>query len=148
MWTINPKELTPSITGIATKVYDGTTTVPEENTLAIALTAMCGEDDVSASATSYAYADKNAAEEKNVVASGITLSGAAKDNYKVVATVTTKVGKITKATPAYTNPTDLTGVCGKTLSTVTLPAGFEWSDDTTVKLEAVSSEASSVVTKQ
>ena len=37
---------------------------------------------------------------------------------------------IAKADPAYTAPTDLTATYGDTLSTVTLPDGWAWADDT------------------
>jgi hypothetical protein len=35
---------------------------------------------------------------------------------------------LAKATPTYTIPTNLTGTADKTLSTITLPNGFSWSD--------------------
>lgn len=43
---------------------------------------------------------------------------------------------INKGTPEYTVPSDVTGVCGKPLSEVSLPTGFTWTDDTSVILDA------------
>lgn len=146
-WIITQKEVTPSITGKAIKTFDGTTAVLEDNTLAISLDGVCPGDELTASASTYEYEDSNANAEKNICAKGITLDGASKNNYVIAASVMAKVGQINKATPAYTKPSDLTGVCGKTLSTVELPDGFFWTDDTNDKLVGESSKAETTVIK-
>ena len=78
-FTVAPAPLTPSITGTATKPYDGTTDAPAG--LAITLTGVVGSDDVTATA-SYAYDTANAGTNKTITASGITLEGDGKDNYR------------------------------------------------------------------
>ena len=65
----------------------------------------------------------------------ITVSLKDKDNYEWKDGTTTDLvlnWSITQATPDYTVPTGLTGVKGKTLNDVTLPARFTWNDATTV----------------
>ena len=41
---------------------------------------------------------------------------------------------ISKATPTYEAPTNLTAIVGQTLADVTLPEGFAWQDDTTTSV--------------
>ena len=71
----------------------------------------------------------------NVGNYSITVSLKDKDNYEWKDGTTTDLvlnWSITQATPDYTVPTGLTGVKGKTLNDVTLPARFTWNDATTV----------------
>ena len=139
-FNVAPAPLTPSITGTATKPYDGTTDVASGQ-LSITLTGVVGSDDVTAVATSYAYDNTNAGENKTITASGITLKGDSKDNYTLSSTTATTTGTITKSQPTIvfasgynpgktydgqtiSNPTadDLT-ITGANFSDVT----FEWS---------------------
>lgn len=93
-FTIVQKELTPSISGSVTKVYDGTTEIPSENDLSIELTGLVGSDDVKATAT-FAYAGKDVGTTK-INASDITLHGTDISNYKLNSTtVSANVGEIT-----------------------------------------------------
>jgi len=97
-FNVAPAPLTPSITGTATKPYDGTTDVASGQ-LSITLTGVVGSDDVTAVATSYAYDNTNAGENKTITASGITLKGDSKDNYTLSSTTATTTGTITKSQP-------------------------------------------------
>lgn len=91
--TVYMKELTPTITGTATKTYDGTTEYTGSD-LAIELSGKVGSDDVSATAT-YVYADANAGTGKTITATNIVLEGEKASNYKLTATTATaNVGKI------------------------------------------------------
>ena len=49
-------------------------------------------------------------------------------NYQTVADIEVTI-EVSKATPAYERPKDLTAVYGQTLKDVALPAGFSWQDD-------------------
>ena len=71
----------------------------------------------------------------NVGNYSITVSLKDKNNYEWKDGTTTDLvlnWSITQATPDYTVPTGLTGVKGKTLNDVTLPARFTWNDAGTV----------------
>lgn len=98
--TLTTKSLvTPSITGSVTKTYDGDTSVPEGHGLSITLGDIATGADVTATASSYTYEDKNAGEVKTIKASGITLAGDDADNYVLSTdTVTADVGEITPRT--------------------------------------------------
>lgn len=98
--TLTTKSLvTPSITGSVTKTYDGDTSVPEGYGLSITLGDIATGADVTATASSYTYEDKNAGEVKTIKASGITLAGDDADNYVLSTdTVTADVGEITPRT--------------------------------------------------
>lgn len=98
--TLTTKSLvTPSITGSVTKTYDGDTSVPEGHGLSITLGDIATGADVTATASSYTYEDKNAGEVKTIKASGITLAGDDADNYVFSTdTVTADVGEITPRT--------------------------------------------------
>ena len=98
--TLTTKSLvTPSITGSVTKTYDGDTRVPEGHGLSITLGDIATGADVTATASSYTYEDKNAGEVKTIKASGITLAGDDADNYVLSTdTVTADVGEITPRT--------------------------------------------------
>ncbi len=139
-FTVTPRQVNPSITGTAHKEYDGTTNVTDGQ-LFITLEGVVTGDDVTASATSYAYNNANAGENKTITASGITLTGADAGNYTLSSTTATTTGTITKSQPTIafaggynpgktydgqtiSNPTadDLT-ITGANFSDVT----FEWS---------------------
>lgn len=98
--TLTTKSLvTPSITGSVTKTYDGDTSVPEGHGLSITLGDIATGADVTATASSYTYEDKNAGEVKTIKASSITLAGDDADNYVLSTdTVTADVGEITPRT--------------------------------------------------
>ena len=96
--TVKPRQLTPAITGTATKTYDGTTDVASGQ-LSITLTGVVNGDTVTAEATSYAYDNANAGENKTITVSGITLEGDSKDNYTLSSTTATTTGTITKSQP-------------------------------------------------
>lgn len=96
-FTLAPKSLTPGVSGSVTKPYDGTTAVPADNSLTIALPDKLEGDSVTASA-SYAYADAATGTGKTVVASGIALGGTDAQFYALDAdTASDAVGEITKA---------------------------------------------------
>lgn len=220
-WEIKKKEVIPSVTGLVSKTYDGTTNVPEDHTLAVFLEGIVAGDDVTATAE-FVYDDMNAGTQKSVTANQIILEGDDKDNYGLSATTASAgVGRIeqretsiafknynpdraytgkalenpteeqlaiegatykdvdfiwyqdsealenrlttapkdagtyvlvaelsettntlassvksnaitiTKADPEYTEPSDLTAICGDTLSSVSLEGtGFSWLDGT------------------
>ena len=98
-FTVTPRQVNPSITGTAHKEYDGTTNVTDGQ-LFITLEGVVTGDDVTASATSYAYNNANAGENKTITASGITLTGADAGNYTLSSTTATTTGTITKADQA------------------------------------------------
>ncbi len=139
-FTVTPRQVNPSITGTAHKEYDGTTNVTDGQ-LFITLEGVVTGDDVTATATSYAYDNANAGENKTITASGIALGGADAGNYELSSTTATTTGTITKSQPTIAfaggynpskdydgqtipNPTadDLT-ITGANFSDVT----FEWS---------------------
>ena len=97
--TITQKELTASISGTVSKVYDGTTGVPAGHGLSIDLEGVINGESVSATATSYVYVDANVGQNKTITATGITLGGTAARNYVLSpARVSDEVGTITKKT--------------------------------------------------
>ena len=65
--TVNKATVTPSITA-SNKVYDGTTTA----SVTCSLTGVVGSDNVTCSAASANFSDKNVANSKTVTATGIT----------------------------------------------------------------------------
>ena len=104
-YTIEKAMVTPSISGTASKTYDGTTNVT--TVLSITLTGVVSGKDVTATAASYTYDSANAGESKTVTASNITLSGEDAGNYTLSATSATTSGIIEKAN--QTAPTGVTG---------------------------------------
>ena len=77
------------------KVYDGTTGVPDGHGLRIDLEDVVDGDEVSATAA-YAFDDVNVGQNKTITAAGITLAGEDADNYVLSATeVSGSVGAIT-----------------------------------------------------
>ncbi|MDD6071177.1 MAG: leucine-rich repeat protein [Clostridiales bacterium] len=95
-WEIRKKELIPSVIGVVSKTYDGTTDVPEGHTLAISLEGIVKDHNVMATAE-FSYDDMNAGTGKTVTASNISLGGDDKDNYCLsTTTVSADVGTIVK----------------------------------------------------
>ena len=95
--TLTSKTLvTPSITGTASKVYDGTTSGPDG--LSITLSGIDEADTVTATAT-FTYDNADVGTGKTITATGITLAGADAAKY-VLSTdaVTAAVGEITTRT--------------------------------------------------
>ena len=92
------KELTASISGSVTKVYDGNTYVPDGLSITLEGVIPGDKDNVTATAT-YTFDSADAGEGKTINASDITLSGADAGNYVLSATtVSGSVGTITKKT--------------------------------------------------
>ena len=119
-FTVTPRQLTPAITGDATKTYDGTTDAPDG--LPITLDGVVDGDDVTATATGYAYDNANAGENKTITASGIALGGADAGNYELSSTTATTTGTITKATVSITwGNTTQTATYSGTQATITVP---------------------------
>ena len=98
-YTIKPVTVTPSISGTASKTYDGTTAAPAG--LTITLEGVLSGDTVTATA-SFAYDSADAGESKTVTASNITLSGEDAGNYTLSATSAQITGTITRASLAVT----------------------------------------------
>lgn len=95
---INKKQLTPVLTGSVSKVYDGTKTVTDAESLDITLDGMLVGDGLTVSSVAYEYASSNAGTGIDVKATGITFEGDKKDNYVLSATeAVAAVGEITKA---------------------------------------------------
>lgn len=80
--TVNKKPVTISGVTAADKVYDGTAAATANGTPAI---AKVGNDDVSVTAGTAAFADKNVGKNKTVIFSDYALSGADKDKYELTA---------------------------------------------------------------
>ena len=96
--TIGKKELTPSVAGSATKSYDGTESIPEDNSLRIDLDGIIPSDDVTANAE-YTYVGADAGT-TTVKAVNITLTGTDSENYELAKNeASAEVGEITKTTP-------------------------------------------------
>ncbi|WP_073087810.1 YDG domain-containing protein [Selenomonas ruminantium] len=93
---ITKKELTPGFTAIS-KTYDGTTDATAGE---VTLDGVVAGDEVTATAASAAYEDKNAGR-KNVTYSGLSLSGADAGNYSVAESAS-GIGTIKKATATLT----------------------------------------------
>ena len=93
-YTIEKATVTPSISGTASKTYDGTTAATG---LTITLESAVQGDDVTATAASYTYNSANVAEANTVTASGITLDGEDAGNYTLSALSAQAAGTITRA---------------------------------------------------
>ena len=98
-YTITPKTITPTITGTASKEYDGTT---KATGLSISLDGVCGSDKVTATAESYSYDNENVGTDKTVTADNITLTGEDAGNYALSSASATTTGVITKANAKIT----------------------------------------------
>jgi len=125
--TVNPKALT--ITGLSTanKTYDGNTTATVTGTAVI--TGRVGNDDVTVTAGTAAFGDKNVGDGKTVTFSGYSLSGTAAGNYSLTAQPANTTANITRLqltiaapigtpTKTYNGNTNYTG-SGITLGTLT-----------------------------
>jgi len=95
---ITPKEITAALTGTTSKTYDGTINPPTG--LSLTLDGVIDGDDVTVSAGSIAYNSAGVQTADTITASGITLAGAAKDNYRLVSDTVSVAGAITKSQPA------------------------------------------------
>ena len=96
--TVNPKSVTPSLTGAVSKDYDGgtATTDTTTNTLGITIDGVVNSDDVSATIGSAAYGSANVGTDISVTASNISLTGTKAGNYALSATTASaNVGEIT-----------------------------------------------------
>ncbi len=91
--TVTQATLTPSISGSASKTYDGGTAV-EEGSLSINLSGIVGDDDVSAKAT-FEYGSADVGENIIVTTRDITLTGSAAGNYVLDTTELETTGIIT-----------------------------------------------------
>ena len=102
-FTIGKATVTPSLTGTATKVYDGNTTLPESNSLSLTVTGTAASDTLTVSAADYVYDDASVGSRKTITASGIAISGEKAKNYTLSGTTATvSGGEITQATPTIT----------------------------------------------
>lgn len=131
--TVNKKTLTASITA-ANKTYDGTTTAAVTRTLS----GIVGSDNVTVTITAANFADRNVGAGKTVTATGLALSGTAKDNYTVNTTATTTasitprtltvgatgIDRVYNGTTAATVTLSDNRVSGDTLTTIYASASF------------------------
>ena len=134
--TITPKAVT--ITGVTadSKTYDGTAAATAAGTAAVE--GKVGTDDVTVTAGTAAFADKNVGTAKTVSFSGYALAGADKDNYTlsaqpadVTADITAKaltVSGVTATSRAYEKDNTTVALTGGTL------AGVESGDTVTLTL--------------
>jgi hypothetical protein len=90
---ITPATLVPEIT-VDNKTYDGTTAAV---IIDRSLSGIIDGDEVTLSGGSAAFADKNAGTEKEVTATGLTLTGASSMNYELSSTTITTQADIEKA---------------------------------------------------
>jgi hypothetical protein len=107
---ITPATLAPSLTGTASKTYDGNTaaTLTSSN---YSLSGIFSGDSVGVSSSSATYAGKNVGTGLSVSASGLSISGADASNYTLAATSASgNIGAIAPATLAVS----LTGFTSKT----------------------------------
>ena len=96
------KTLTATVTGSASKVYDGTTAVTDTSGLRLELSGIRGDDKVSATAT-YTFDSADVGVGKTITATGITLTGEDAGNYTLSSTtVSSNVGEITPKTVTIT----------------------------------------------
>ena len=96
IFTIQPKELTPTITYVTnTKEYDGTTAAPDG--MEMKLGGVETGDTVSATAEGYAYNSANVSGAAIITATGITLEGKDKGNYTLPERPIIVGGSITKS---------------------------------------------------
>ncbi|WP_448664648.1 YDG domain-containing protein [Sphingomonas sp. CJ20] len=98
--TITAKQISASLTGTISKVYDGTTTAALSGT---SLNGVVAGDVVTVSATAANYASKNAGTNLIVTATGLSLGGAGAANYALSSTSASgSVGTITPRSIAVT----------------------------------------------
>ena len=129
------KELTASISGSVTKVYDGNTYVPDGLSITLEGVIPGDKDNVTATAT-YTFDSADAGEGKTINASDITLSGEKAGNYNLRNTTTTgDVGTITAKTVTIIAD-DKTAKRGEDMPVLTYTAnGFIGGDTMTLEPE-------------
>lgn len=135
---ITKKALTPGFAAIS-KTYDGTT---DATAGAVTLDGVVAGEEVTATAASAAYEDKNAGS-KNVIYSGLSLSGADAGNYSLAESATGS-GTIKKATATLTaNAVEITegdeipALTGKTTGLATGDSdNATWSTEATAESKA------------
>ena len=129
------KELTASISGSVTKVYDGNTYVPDGLSITLEGVIPGDKDNVTATAT-YTFDSADAGEGKTINASDITLSGEKAGNYKLRNTTATgNVGTITAKTVTIIAD-DKTAKRGEDMPVLTYTAnGFIGGDTMTLEPE-------------
>ncbi|WP_157182314.1 YDG domain-containing protein [Methylobacterium sp. WSM2598] len=109
--TIDKATLAVSLTGSASKTYDGRASAGLTGLGFDLGSSRLGQDDVQVAGASASYADAKAGTGKSVTVLGLTLSGADADNYTLAApTVSAAIGTIDRATLAVS----LTGAARKT----------------------------------
>jgi|GEM_PF-2642127 len=89
--TVSPKALTASVTANG-KTYDGTA---DATIASRSLNGKVGDDDVTITGGTAAFADKNVGTNKTVTASGFSLTGAAAGNYRLAANSASTTASIT-----------------------------------------------------
>ncbi len=115
-------ELEWSVPSANDLVYDGA-----DKVLTVKLKSVVNNDDVT-------FTVEPVGDTKNVTAAGFKykiteVHGDKAGNYRYGNNPESPVYYITKADPAVTWPTDLTGKTGKKLSSITLTAGFSWKNE-------------------
>jgi len=125
--TVNAKTLTKAdltYSGPITKGYDGSTNAPSGLTVSVNPSSLVNDDtlDITGSAV---YNSKDVKDANTIT---FTPNAITTGNYRLsAAEVLTITGaSITKATPTYTTPTNLTAKYGQKLADVTLPTGWNW----------------------
>ncbi|MEP2285985.1 MAG: YDG domain-containing protein, partial [Nitratireductor sp.] len=95
---IDPKTLTPGLTGSVSKTYDGTAAATLALTNYTGLGFVAGDTVALSGYANGAYADKNAGTGKKVSVSGLALTGADAGNYRLASSsVSNTIGVITPA---------------------------------------------------
>ena len=131
-YTIGQKTLTAAdlefTTGSTfTKVYDGKDTC-KTATVQIKDNAKVNAGDTLPTVSGSCVYNSANVEEANTVT--FTTKAAESENYSLPVLTVTHGASITKATPSYTVPTDLTAKYGQTLADIALPTGWSWMDST------------------
>ncbi len=134
--TILPKEVSLTLTGTASKTYDGNTEVTDAEDLEISLGGVLDGDDVTVSAN-YEYASAGAGSSVAVYATDIELGGADASNYELPDTVPSVTGEIL---PKTVTPS-LSGTASKTYNGTTDVSGLFVSLDGVVEGDDVSVSA-------
>lgn len=128
--TVEQAVLTPSIQGNTIKTYDGNTNAPSG--LSISLSGIVGNENVTASATSYSYNSEDVLTASTITASGITLSGTNSGNYKLASDTATVPGSITRRSITVTPESGQSKAYGNDdpVLTYTIAEGSLIDDDT------------------
>jgi hypothetical protein len=143
--TVEPKPVT--ITGLAAqnREYNGNTVATATGTAVI--DGRVGSDDVTVTAGSAAFANKDVGDNKTVTFSGYSLGGAAKDNYVLSAQPANVTANITELQLTIANPTVTTTKQFNNTTTAAVTAGAltnKFSNDT-VNVSATGTYASANV---